>query len=52
MNAGPWLSAAAFEKWWRDNVREFNLLAVVDPEEWERIATVIDRFQTKRYLDS
>ena len=47
MNAGPWSSRADFETWWRANVTEFNRLAVVDPEEWERIAKRVEDFQRK-----
>lgn len=46
MIAGPWKDRAEFEIWWSANVIEFNRLAVDDPEEWERIAQVIEKFNT------
>lgn len=45
---GPWKSVVDFESWWRANVRAFNKLAVTDPEEWERGAKAVEKFQTWR----
>lgn len=44
MIVGPWSSLADYEAWWKANVREFNRLAVIDPEEWERIARTCELF--------
>ena len=44
MIAGPWKDHGEFDDWWRINVRAFNLLAVRDPREWERVAQAIDAF--------
>jgi len=46
-----WKSAAEFEKWWRENVIEFNRLAVTDVERWEVIAAAVEKFQAKRWID-
>lgn len=45
MTAGPWKSREEFSAWWLANVRAFNLLAVRDPEEWERVAAAVEEFQ-------
>lgn len=45
MTAGPWKDRAEFEAWWRENVTEFNRLSVDDPEEWERVAKLVEQFQ-------
>ncbi len=45
MIAGPWKSRAEFESWWKVNVVEFNRLAVRDPQEWRRVAAIVDKFQ-------
>jgi hypothetical protein len=45
MTVGPWKDRAAFEKWWRENVTEFNRLSVTDPDEWERVAKLVEKFQ-------
>ncbi len=45
MKAGPWPSRAKFESWWQENVTEFNRLAVEDPDEWERVAKAVEKFQ-------
>lgn len=47
MIAGPWASRADFEKWWAANVVAFNRLSVTDPREWERVARVIEAFQSR-----
>lgn len=43
--AEPWADRAAFESWWAANVIAFNRLSVTDPEEWERIARKVEKFQ-------
>lgn len=43
--AEPWPNRAAFEAWWREHVITFNRLSVTDPEEWERIARKVEKFQ-------
>jgi hypothetical protein len=60
MKAGPWRSVEEFEAWWKENGAAFRRLSVatppvnyetiVDPE-YLRIATEIESFQRKRYLD-
>lgn len=45
LKAGPWPSRARFEVWWQENVTEFNRLSVEDPDEWERIAQAVEKFQ-------
>ena len=45
MKAGPWKDRAAFNKWWMKNSRAHNRLAVTNPDEWERVAKIIEKFQ-------
>lgn len=45
MIAGPWPARADFERWWRENVTEFNRLSVTDPKEWSRVASLVEKFQ-------
>ena len=42
MYTGTWETRAEFDTWWRMYGRDHNLLAVVDPREWERVAKKIE----------
>lgn len=44
MTVPDWKSRAEYDAWCRGNMREMNLLAVRDPEAWERAAHKIETF--------
>jgi hypothetical protein len=44
MNIPAWKSRAEYDAWCVANMREFNLLAVKDPAEWERAAQKVEAF--------
>lgn len=48
MTFGPWKSVADFEAWWKANGREYRRFAVTDPDEWERGAKAVEKFQKWR----
>ena len=41
---GPWQNRAEWNAWWDANSMAHNRLAVANPEAWEKIAQVIERF--------
>lgn len=47
MIAGPWKDRAEFEAWWMKNSRAVNRLSVTDREEYERVASAIEDFNTR-----
>ena len=47
MNVPAWKDRAEFEAWWRGNVVAFNRLSVTDPQEWERVARLVENFQQR-----
>ena len=40
-----WESRADFEFWWEAHSRAFHRFSVDDPEKWEEVAKLVEKFQ-------